>query len=316
MSQKIDEIILLEEKLKEESQSHLLQKANLSKELKALKAAEDEIKKKLIQLKTLDPHKQPSKKQGDLNNLKNQQENLQSSKNLLEREINTLEDQISDLKTQISQYTSEIAALGEIKKEKESNTLALKQKQAKNKRIGIKIKNTKERIRKLERQLNQQKETKNNLLKYSKAFESIQTVIDNYINISTEDPSATPADLPEDIKNQIIQSRNLFHDSLERFSSNNIIPFLIDAQKAYQIIVGVFIQLCDALPPDILNEKFSDQVFQLVGNGLSLNTKHLTAVESMLNKLEKGVEIAPLASFANEVREYFIENLTLFRIIF
>jgi hypothetical protein len=34
----------------------------------------------------------------------------------------------------------------------------------------------------------------------------------------------------------------------------------------------------------------------------------------MLSKLEKGVEIAPLASFANEVKIYFSENLAYFRV--
>ena len=52
----------------------------------------------------------------------------------------------------------------------------------------------------------------------------------------------------------------------------------------------------------------------LVSKGLDLNTRHLNAVNSMLSKLEKGVEIAPLASFSNEVREYFSKNLSILRI--
>jgi hypothetical protein len=65
----------------------------------------------------------------------------------------------------------------------------------------------------------------------------------------------------------------------------------------------------------LVNEDFNHQIFTIVDLGLQLNTRHLTAVETMLSKLEKGVEIAPLASFSNEIKDYFDENLTLLRLI-
>lgn len=314
MSQKINELLLLEEKINNENRSHLMQKANLSKELKQFEQNEEELRQKLVSIKSLELSLPIPDRNINLHDLEIYQEKLTSKKMLIEQEIVTIQNNIGKIKTEISLYSSDISAMIEIKKNKENEVLLARQKQAKNKRVNIKIKNMKEKLRKLELQYNQQLETKNNLLAFAKAFETIQNVLKDYDNLSKEISEANPEDFSDSMKNQIISSRNLFSEALKKFSSNDIIPFLTNAQKSYQLIIETFIQLCELIPSDILNEDFSTQVFKLMDYGLPVNTRHLSAVESMLRKMEKGVEIAPLASFANEVREYFIENLTLFRI--
>ena len=128
------------------------------------------------------------------------------------------------------------------------------------------------------------------------------------------DNEPLPPNLTEEVYKHIIQSKNGFDEAQTKFDPNNLVPFLVDANESYQKIVAAFIELCENIPNSLLEQDFSEQVLTLVNKGLILNTRHLNAVESMISKLEKGVEIAPLASFSNEIQKYFVENLTYLRI--
>ncbi len=132
-------------------------------------------------------------------------------------------------------------------------------------------------------------------------------------SILTEEESE-PVDVSQEIQNLILKGKAHFRDAEEKFSANNLTPYLLEAIQAYEDGLKAFILLCDRIPDDLTEKSFTEQVFNLVDHGLALNTRHLNAVDSMLQKLAKGVEIAPLASFANEVRDYFKENLTLLRL--
>ena len=96
---------------------------------------------------------------------------------------------------------------------------------------------------------------------------------------------------------------------------NNITDFLIPAQKAYEIIVDCYIELNKNNFEFSEESTFEEKVFALLNNGLPLNTKKLTPVKTMIDKINKGVEIAPLASFSNEVKAYYIYNLSIFKIV-
>ncbi len=313
MSQ-IEEIILLEKRLKEEIESHLRQKANLSTEFNRLSKIEKSLIAKIknykerISIKKVNTNSKSETAQ--LLELKiKMEEEYHNSLN----EIENLEKQLTEYKTNLTLLDSKIQQLKQDKLEKERIILAEKQKYARSKKAKAKLKNAREKIKKAKSQLIQQQTIKRNLESFYKTLNDIQQVVSNHSPLS-EEQSNKSIKISSDIQDRIIASKKLFDQANMKYSANDVTPFLIDAQESYEQIISVFIELCPELPNSLLENDFSSQIFSLVNKGLNLNTRHLNAVQSMLQKLEKGVEIAPLASFANEVKQYFVENLSYLRI--
>jgi len=65
-----------------------------------------------------------------------------------------------------------------------------------------------------------------------------------YVKLSVSD---TGVGIPEYIQEKIIQSKKLYDQAQAKYSANDVTPFLIDAQKAYEQIISVFIELCPEL---------------------------------------------------------------------
>jgi len=313
MSQ-IEEILSLDKHLKEELNSHLRQKAHLSSEFNRLTKTEKDL------IDRLKNFKEQKKTKKDVNVPKHDINQFLQMKNKLEEELknirhetSNLEEQLTLLKTESNIIDSKIKHLEQEKTEQQKATLEEKQKHLRSKRANIKLKNAREKMKKVNNRFTQQETIKKNLESFYKTLTDIQQVISNYSPLS-EGGSKLPDGISTDIQDDIITSKTLFDQAQMKYSANDVTPFLIDAQKAYEMIVLIFITLCPELPLSLLDQDFSSQVFSLVNKGLILNTRHVNAVETMLKKLEKGVEIAPLASFANEIKKYFIENLTYLRI--
>jgi chromosome segregation ATPase len=311
---RIEEILILERRLKEELESHLRQKANLSTEINKLSKSEksliDQIKDYNERLNTT---KEPSSSKSETAQLLEVKTKLEEDLKIIQSEINNLEQQLTQYKTDLSLVDSKIQKLEQDKLDKERMILAEKQKYARSKRAKAKIKNTREKVKKVKTQLTQQETIKRNLESFFKTLNDIHQVVSDYSPLS-EKQSKKSQVISTDFQEKIIRSKKLFDQAQMKFSANDVTPFLIDAQEAYEQIISVFIELCPELPTSLLEQDFSSQIFSIVNKGLTLNTRHLNAVQTMLKKLEKGVEIAPLASFANEVKQYFVENLTYLRI--
>ncbi|MFX0086424.1 MAG: hypothetical protein ACFFAU_12210 [Candidatus Hodarchaeota archaeon] len=310
----IEEIIFLEKRLKEELESHLQQKANLSTEFKRL----SKIEKSLID--QIKDYKERINTTKEKTNSKSETTQLLELKIKLEEEYKNSLNEIEDMKQQLTEYKSnlilldsKIQNLEQEKLEKEKFIVSEKQEFARSKRAKIKLKNAREKVKKAKSQLNQQQTIKRNLESFYKTLNDIEQVITNHFPLS-EEQSGKSRVINTDIQDRIITSKKLFDQASIKYSANDVTPFLIDAQESYEQIISVFIELCPELPKSLLEKDFPTQIFSLVNKGLNLNTRHLNAVQTMLQKLEKGVEIAPLASFANEVKQYFIENLSYLRI--
>lgn len=311
---KIEEILSLDKRLKEEFNFHLRQKANLSSEfnrqIKVEKDLIDRLKKFKEQTKIKKDIKIPKH---DIDQFLQMKNKLEEEMKNIRHEISNLEEQLTRHKTESNIIDSKIKHLEQEKTEQQKITLEEQQKHLRSKRANVKLKNAREKMKKVNNRFTQQETIKKNLESFYGTLTDIQQVISNYSPLS-EGGSKLPDGISTDIQTEIIDSKRLFDQAQMKYSANDVTSFLIDAQKSYEMIVSIFIKLCPELPLYLLEQDFSSQVFSLVNKGLILNTRHVNAVETMLKKLEKGVEIAPLASFANEVKKYFIENLTYLRI--
>ncbi len=311
---RIEEILTLEKRITEESESHLQQKANLSKELNELQLKGKKLSEKLIlyneMIKSSDTDISLIVDTDELTNTKTE---LMKNLKHIKAEIGIHQDDLSKSKKELEILNSSISTLEQERREQERILLINKQKFAQSKRANAKLKNAQERMRKTKGQFEQQIKTKENLESFYNVLLKIHQVVSSYSPLSDK-KTELPEGISSEIQNEIISAKKLFDKGQTKFSANDVTPFLLDAQRAYEEIISVFIQLCPKIPIAILEQDFSTQVFHLVNNGLILNTRHLNAVQSMLSKLEKGIEISPLASFANEVKLYFRENLTYFRI--
>ncbi|MHA2244962.1 MAG: hypothetical protein ACXADY_08340 [Candidatus Hodarchaeales archaeon] len=315
MTSRVNDILNLEKVLKQEKISHLQLKANQSSKLAELSTKESVLSHQLTVFhESLSREK---KKEGTKNSSEIQQLNV--AKVQLEDEIKQLEKDIAPIEQQLIKFNadssiikSKIEVLVEEKKELEKKDLELKKKQIKNKRTSNKVKNELEKLTKIKNRIEQQEKIKNNLGIFLRTLDSIKQVISNYSPLT--ESVTLPSDITEEIQEQIIHSKKYFDEAQTGFDPNNLTSFLVAADESYRNIVFVFIKLCDNIPNSLLEKEFSEIIFTLFNKGFTLNTRHLNAVHSMLSKLEKGVEIAPLASFANEIKEYFVENLTYLRV--
>ncbi len=316
MSSHINEIIDLEERLKQETASHIQLKADLSRRIAELTTEETTLSEQLATLQESISAKESKDTADpiDITNLIQTKTQIEDEVTKLKAEIDPLEQQLTQLRTESSIIDSKIEVLTQKQEELEKKIAKTEEKQAKTKSVSKKIQNEELRLNKIKNQIKQQKEIKENLQSFLKALESIHQVISTHSPLVDSDNERLPPNLTEEVYKQIIQSKKGFDEAQTKFDPNNLVPFLVDANESYQIIVAAFIKMCENVPNSLLEQEFSEQVLTLVNKGFFLNTRHLKAVQSMISKLEKGVEIAPLASFSNEIQKYFVENLTYLRV--
>ena len=314
MESRINDIIKFEKELKEETESYLQLKADLSGKLSEMLAQESSLTERLASLKKSVSAGEVMKETDsiDIPQLIQTKIQLENEINEIQKEVNPLEQQLAHINTDRSIIDSKIDVLEAEKKEQENIASRVKQNDEKQ-RTNNKVQNEKEKLKKIKSRVEQQNTIKENLEIFLETLESIHQVISNYSPLSGSEISF-PSNITEEIQEQIIETKKSFDEAQINFDPNNLVPFLVDADNSYKKIVSAFIRICDNIPNSLLEKEFSEQIFTLVDKGFMLNTRHLNAVQSMLSKLEKGVEIAPLASFANEIKNYFVENLTYLRV--
>jgi uncharacterized small protein (DUF1192 family) len=312
---RIDDILNLEQELNQEMQSHLQLKADLSSKLAELSTEESEL---TIQFKNLQAKLLSNKELKqvtpsiDVNQLIQTVDELDAEITQLQEELDPLEQELAQLNSERSVIDSKIDVLLQEKKQQEEKSNELKQNQTK-RLVSNKVQNEKEKFRKIKHRIEEQKDIKDNLKEFIKTLDTIQLVVSSYSPL-VESKVPLPTSVTDEIRDLIISSKNSFDEAQTNFDPNNLVPFLVNADKSYRSIISAFIKLCDSIPKTILDSGFDEQILTLVNKGLRLNTRHLNAVQSMLIKLEKGVEIAPLASFSNEIKNYFVDNLEYLRI--
>ncbi|MFX0149925.1 MAG: hypothetical protein ACFFAJ_04030 [Candidatus Hodarchaeota archaeon] len=316
MSSRPDDIINLRESLKRETQSHLKQKAAQSRKLANLAAEETELSEKIAFLNEMIESGNTTRIETsliDISHLLQNKNQILDEINSLEKELDLLKKELTRLKIELSSIDSRIDFLKQEKNEHAQSVISAQRQQSKVQLANIKVKNEQQRNKKFQIQVDNQKRILNNLKSFLRSFDLIEHIILNYSPLAESEATLSP-EVSDEILQLIISAKSSFDAAQTKFDSNAVIPFLIDADQAYKNAIAAFVKLTDEIPNSLLENEFENQVLTLVSKGLDLNTRHLNAVNTMLSKLEKGVEIAPLASFSNEVRDYFIKNLTILRI--
>ena len=313
----IENIQFLLTKLDQEHTSHLQKKSELSKEIKDLTQKEVVLKKTLTDMQTaISGVGKRSSSSTDVENISQ----LMTTIKDLEREINqnqhhstAVETELTHERIQLEMTKNKIEVLKSEKEELDVINKQKKQEQLKQKSKSRKVQDKRERLVKLRKQIEKQEKVKQNLSNFIFVTNLIEQVIKNSLTIDPDEKIDLEEVNPE-INGMIIEARDAFQEAQDNYSANDLTPFLKEANRAFELGVKSFILLSDGIIDELTTKSFSDQVFVIINKGLTLNTRHLNAVESMLQKIDKGVEIAPLASFANEIKSFFTENLSLLKI--
>ncbi|MHA2156902.1 MAG: hypothetical protein ACXABU_16280 [Candidatus Hodarchaeales archaeon] len=315
MPSQVDEILTLHSKLEKLSANHLQTKYDLTQELKELTQKEDSIKTEIDGLKDavdrLQTEPKPKRKTEDITKLIITINDLENEIANNEFQNSELESELTLKKTEHGILVNKIKILQSEKEQLEDSSNQKKAERSRAEKTGDKVRSEREKLNKLRRQIETKEEIKKNLESATQTISLIEQVITTTSPIADSDENEVPQEVSKEIKDLIFDSKQIFDEAQTKFSSTDLTPYLLDADKAYKLGIKAFILLSDKLLDKIIDQPFIDQVFEIVNYGLILNTRHLNAVDAMLQKLEKGVEIAPLASFANEVRDYFSENLSL-----
>jgi DNA repair exonuclease SbcCD ATPase subunit len=312
---KIDDILSLLSRMDKLSTNHLQTKYNLSMELKEIAEKEKKLKEEILELKKniakLKSDSKPERKMEDITK-------LIMTINDLENEIAKNELQNSEIESELTLKKTEHGILANkiqmLQNEKEQLEITCTQKKAERSRAkkdSAKVQRERGKLNRLRKQIELKEEQKKNLESATQTISLVEQVIIASSPISGDKSREFPQEVSQEIRELIISSKQKFDEAQAKFSSTDLTPYLLDADKSFRLAVKAFILLNSSLRDETIEQTFSEQVFELVNFGLVLNTRHLKPVEAMLQKLEKGVEIAPLASFANEVRDYFTENLSL-----
>ncbi len=312
---KIDDILSLLSRMEKLTTNHLQTKHDLSQELKETSEKEKKFKIEVTELKkAVDQSTGESKPERKMEDITK----LITTINDLENEIANNELQNSEIESELTLKKTEQGILANkiqmLQNEKEQLEITCTQKKAERSRAkkdSAKVQRERGKLNRLRKQIEVKEEQKKNLESATQTINLIEQVIIASSPISGDKSGEFPQEVSQELQEQIISSRQKFDEAQTKFSSTDLTPYLLDADKSFRIAVKAFILLDSRLRDEITEQPFNEQVFELVSFGLVLNTRHLNAVEAMLQKLEKGVEIAPLASFANEVRDYFNENLSL-----
>ncbi|MHA1541895.1 MAG: hypothetical protein ACTSQH_02845 [Candidatus Hodarchaeales archaeon] len=313
----IENIQFLLTKLDQEHTSHLQKKSELSKEIKDLTQEEVVLKKTLTDMQTaISGVGKRSSSSTDVENISQ----LMTTIKDLEREINqnqhhstAVETELTHERIQIEMTKNKIEVLKSEKEDLDVINRQKKQEQLKQKSKSRKLQDKRERLVKLRKQIEKQEKVKQNLSNFIFVTNLIEQVIKNSLTFDPDEKVDLEEVNPE-IKEMIIEAKDAFQEAQENYSANDLTPFLQEANRAFELGVKSFILLSEGIIDELTTKSFSDQVFVIVNKGLTLNTRQLNAVESMLQKIDKGVEIAPLASFANEIKSFFTENLSLLKI--
>jgi DNA repair exonuclease SbcCD ATPase subunit len=318
MSTVIKEILSLINRIDKEATLHLETKLKLTTQIKESTEKEKNLLKEFAEFenaikksKAIKPKDKKSSKEIS---------SLISTITDLEQEIIRNEISLKDLETELTRKKTELGILInkiEMMNSEKEDLISLakesKLEQSRMKKTSMKVKNEQEKLAKIRKQIERQEEIKKNLEAYFFTLSLFERIIEQSSGLADEE--SEPINVPQEIQELIIKAKNHFNEAETKFSANNLTPFLLETNNAYQDGIKAFILLCDRIPDDLVNDSFNEQIINLVDHGFMLNTRHLEAVGAMLQKLEKGVEIAPLASFANEVHHYFTENLSLLRLI-
>ncbi len=297
------------------SSTHIQTKFDLSQDLKELFQKEKSFKIQVMKLQeAVDLQQADSKPKRKVEDITQ----LITTINSLESEISNNELQNSELESQLTIKKTEHGILSNkltmLQNEKEQLVITNNQRKAEQtraKKDSAKVKSERARLDKLRKQIENKEEVKKNLEAATQTVTQIEQVIVTSSPTTDSEKGDISQEISKEVEELIFASKRTFDEAQTKFSSTDLTPYLIDADKAYKLGVKAFILLSERLDDTITSKPFTDQVFEIVNYGLVLNTRHLSAVEGMLQKLEKGVEISPLASFANEVRDYFVENLIL-----
>lgn len=317
MSSLANEILSLQDRSTNETQSHLQHKAELTRKFRKFSEDEELLLKKIDILK--EKVSSGGINVGDatsliLPELLNEKKQIEEKINRLEKELKPNQDDLAQLKVENNGLNSEIQKLEQERKQISEKVELTKQKKNRVEFSSIRIKNELQKQKKVKVMVQYERGKKENLITFLNVLNRIEELIKIYISApNSETPN--PEGISEDIFQLLISAHTKFTTAQTKFDPNRLTPFLLEANEAYRDAISVLILLSDNLPNSLVNEDFNHQIFTIVDLGLQLNTRHLTAIETMLSKLEKGVEIAPLASFSNEIKDYFDENLTLLRLI-
>lgn len=313
----IENIQFILKKLDQEQESHLEKKTELSGEIRKLTESEANLKKFLSDFQTeisgSGKKSSASKNEKSISQLVTTIKDLKNEINQNENHSTAVETELTHETVQLEMIKNKIEVLNSEKEELKTVNTKKKQEQLEQKNKSRKVQDKRERLTKLRKQIEKQEKVKENLSNFIFVLNLIEQVIQNSSTVDPEEKVEVEEVTPE-LEELIMKSKRTFQDALENYSSSDLAPFLLDASKAFQLAVKAFILLSDGIIDELTEKTFSDQVFAIVNKGLTLNTRHIGAVESMLQKIQKGIEIAPLASFANEIHAYFIENLSLLRI--
>lgn len=318
MAEIANEIINIQMKINEESLAHLKQKALLTKQLGNLIAKEKLLENLIIKLKL-------QMDQGSVNLIANEDTSeLVTERDTLSTKLNTLQADVLNLEKTVSLLELEKEDLEEknihLNQQREDYTSKIEKVEkirSTSKKASMKVKSQQQRLSKLKNRYEEQLRIKDNLHSFLQCLATIEQVVASYSPLSNENSLKTknlPMETTPDVVEKIMEANRSFIEAQTKFNPNSLTDFLLNADKAYQASVEALIRLSTTLPDSLLEEKFSHQVLTIVNSGLSLNTRHLNAVKTLIEKLESGLEISPLASFANELKEYFMNNLQLLRI--
>lgn len=239
----------------------------------------------------------------------------------IENEIKILEEEFKKLKLEFKEFIDSSTELEKklktIRVTAEKIELFKKDQELEKKSSKVnsaKLINEQSKLKRIEDSIRTQEKTKEillTLLKQINLFE--QTVLSSRSLSETKKPEFT--ELSQEVQEKIVEASELIQTALSKFDTNNITDFLIPAQKSYEITVECYLEL-NKTSLDIQEDStFEEKVFTLLNNGLPLNTKKLNPVKTMIDKINKGVEISPLASFSNEVKAYYLYNLSIFKIV-
>ena len=307
----MDDIVSLVKEIEEESESQILLKAKLLSKLDEQLDIEIEIIDFESKIALISNSSEMTA--SEIPHLLEQKNTHEKSIIKAQIEVIRLKDQLNLLKTESDDLVSDLATINQKKEELFHKINDLRQNVLLTRKAEFDLKKEREKNRKLMERLEEKQMIKKPLNDIYNALNTIELVISNRSSLKKYS-SPLPEGVSAEVQEKIMFAKKSFDHALSAFSVHNVIPFCIGAQNAYKAIISVMIHLCPGLSLSLLTKGLPIQVIALVDNGLALNTHHLNAVQSMIDKYQDGKDVTPLASYSREVRKYFVENLTYLRI--
>ena len=227
----VENIQFLTQKLDQEHTSHLKTKTKLSQEINELKQKELELQQELISLKNA--VSEIGSKSPITSKAENTSQLVQTVKDL-EKEIIqnqqhsiAVETELTHERVQLEMIKNKIEVLKSEKEELEIINRQKKQEQLQQKSKNRKVQAKRERLAKLRTQIEKQEKVKSHLSGF--------IYVTNLIEQIVQDPEDNPDEIPEEVRKLILEGKEIFLEALDKFSANNITPFLQVANQAYQM---------------------------------------------------------------------------------